>query len=280
LQQKLVGLFRAIYDNDPDLPEIQKDAFECMKMQKIRGNICPLIKNAIQECIKSKKDGIEKLWSQNLVVTVDNKQQLKAVEENPKIYGRILLDLVNAYKLYDKSVDQIVEVWKEMLNSSKELKNTFYLLIMTEFAQTVWADENIRVIIDEIKDNQDKLQDYKETLVDFHEIDQKLNSSKLGAFISSTQQEAAENAGGCGEDYGHGTCERCHKPQLNKKKQKKKPCKSEGKPDPTLYHLLWAHFLDRTGLSDEVLNKCFIAGSKKAKNGKSKKNKNKKDSKG
>lgn len=280
MQEKLVGLFKAIYEQDADLDEIKRDAFECMKQQQIRGNICPLIKNAIQKCILQKKEGIDKMWRKDLVVTVDNKQQLKSVGENPKAYGGVLQALVDAHQLYEKSVDQIVEVWQEMLNSSKELKKTFYLLIMTEFSQTIWADENMRIIIDEIKEHQDELQDYKEMLVDFHEIDQKLNSAKLGAYINSAQQEDVETtASECSDDYGHDTCNRCHKPQLNKKSKKKKGAKGDGKLSPEVSFAFWNSFVYSLHLLACGLSNYVLAGCKKQNSGKSKKNKGKKEAK-
>ena len=65
--------------------------------------------------------------------------------------------LIGAYKLYDQSIDTIVEVWKEMLNSSSELKNTFYLLIMTEFVEAIWNDKNIKIVVEEIITHKDEL---------------------------------------------------------------------------------------------------------------------------
>lgn len=62
LEEKLANLFKAIYERDPRSKEITKDAFECMKSQKIKGNICPHIKKAIQECLKEKREALNQLW--------------------------------------------------------------------------------------------------------------------------------------------------------------------------------------------------------------------------
>lgn len=67
LEEKLAKLFRAIFEKDLGLKEITKDAFEWMKKQKIKGNICPHIKKAIQECLKEKKKALNELWIAELI---------------------------------------------------------------------------------------------------------------------------------------------------------------------------------------------------------------------
>lgn len=61
LEIKLVNLFKAIYQKDPEMEKIKTDAFNCMKDQKVSGNICPYIKKAIQECLKIAKEKINKV---------------------------------------------------------------------------------------------------------------------------------------------------------------------------------------------------------------------------
>ena len=157
IEEKLIGLFKAIYTKDPNLNEITKDAFEWMKQKKISGNIWPHIKKAIQECLKFKKQEVDKIWIQELTITVGNEKQLKEIPNNVDSYKRVVNMLIDSYKLYDQSIDTIVEVWKEMLNSSSELKNTFYLLIMTEFVEAIWSDKNIKIVVEEIITHKDEL---------------------------------------------------------------------------------------------------------------------------
>lgn len=128
-----------------------------MKQKKISGNICPHIKKAIQEWLKFKKQEIDKVWIQELTITVGTEKQLKEIPNNVDAYKRVVNMLIGAYKLYDQSIDTIVEVWKEMLNSSSELKNTFYLLIMTEFVEAIWNDKNIKIVVEEIITHKDEL---------------------------------------------------------------------------------------------------------------------------
>lgn len=125
-----------------------------------------------------KKETINNTWYDTLLITVDGEQMLQKVEDDVDAYGRILIELVNAYKLYDESVDTIVDVWKEMLNSSEELKKTFYLLIMTEFVETIWDDENIKMLIQEIFQHQDKFERYQEEIDQLLEIDKNLQEVK------------------------------------------------------------------------------------------------------
>ena len=58
MEDKLVDLFKAIYQKSPEMEKIKNDAFNCMKDQKVSGNICPYIKKAIQECLNIAKNEI------------------------------------------------------------------------------------------------------------------------------------------------------------------------------------------------------------------------------
>ena len=174
LNEKLIGLFRAIYENDANLKNIVKDAFDCMKQQEIKGNICPYIKKAIHECLKLKKEELNEIWYGELTTTVGEKSILKSVGENVEGYGKILIGLIDAYKLYESSVDKIVEVWKEMLNGSADLKQTFYLLIMTEFVETIWTDGNIKLLVEEIIKHKEELKKFENQFNEFIEIGNKL----------------------------------------------------------------------------------------------------------
>lgn len=100
---------------------------------------------------------MDKIWIQELTITVGNEKQLKEIPNNVDSYKRVVNMLIDSYKLYDQSIDTIVEVWKEMLNSSSELKNTFYLLIMTEFVEAIWSDKNIKIVVEEIITHKDEL---------------------------------------------------------------------------------------------------------------------------
>lgn len=224
LEGKLVGLFKAIYAHDPNMQAIAKDAFECMKQQKISGNICPHIKKAIQECLKMKKEAINKTWYETLLITVDGEQMLQKVEDDVDAYGRILIELVNAYKLYDESVDTIVDVWKEMLNSSDELKKTFYLLIMTEFVETIWDDENIKMLIQEIFQHQDKFERYQEEIDQLLEIDKNLQEikRKCGGSKADTDTQSTWSDGSNNYDSDCHNCKSSH--------GRKKPKPVEVKP--------------------------------------------------
>lgn len=145
-----------------------------MKQQKISGNICPHIKKAIQECLKVKKHAINKIWIDELTTTINGENRLKDVKDNIDSYGKVVKELISAYKLYDESVDTIVDVWKEMLNSSSELKKTFYLLIMTEFVESIWSDSNMKIVIEEIVTFKDYLKPYVKEVDELLEINKKL----------------------------------------------------------------------------------------------------------
>lgn len=162
LENKLYELFKAIYQRDSNLEEKTKEAFECMKNQKISGNICPHIKKAIHDCIDEKRKEIEEFWMRELTTEGEDGHQLKPVHQNADSYGEIIRMLISAYQLYNDSVDTIVDVWKEMLNSSNDLRKTFFLLIMSEFVETIWKNNAIKIIVEEIQKSQKELSNYKE----------------------------------------------------------------------------------------------------------------------
>ena len=97
LNEKLLCLFKAIYSKDPELDKITKDAFEWMKEKKITGNICPHIKRAIQQCLKIKKEEINRLWMTELTETVNSEKQLKSVKDNVESYIKLTKELMNTY---------------------------------------------------------------------------------------------------------------------------------------------------------------------------------------
>lgn len=177
LNEKLIGLFRAIYENDANLKSIVKDAFDCMRQQEIKGNICPYIKKAIHECLKLKKEELNQFWYGELITTDGEKNVLKSVSENVEGYGKILIGLIDAFKLYENSVDKIVEVWKEMLNGSNDLKQTFYLLIMTEFVETIWTDNNIKLLVEEIIKHKEELKKFENEFNKLIDIGNKLEAT-------------------------------------------------------------------------------------------------------
>jgi len=47
---------------------------------------------------------------------------LEPVTENAAAYGKFAKEVINAFELYDQSVDTIVNVWKEMLRDQDALK--------------------------------------------------------------------------------------------------------------------------------------------------------------
>lgn len=138
------------------------------------GNICPHIKKAIQECLKVEKDMINAIWEKELVFTDNNNKKLMPVSTNIPSYAKIMNKLIQVYVLYEESVDTIVEVWKPMLNSSDSLKITFNLLIMTEFDENIWSDRNIKIVIEELVQNNDTLKDYQKQIKEMLEINDKL----------------------------------------------------------------------------------------------------------
>jgi hypothetical protein len=122
LSEKLVNLFKAIYTKDPELEKIAADTFEWMKMQKITGNICPNIKKAIQEWLKSQKKSINQILQSELIEKVNNETVLKSVNDNKESYLKMVNEIINAYNLYNDSIGKVVEVWRPMLNLN-ESKN-------------------------------------------------------------------------------------------------------------------------------------------------------------
>lgn len=122
LSEKLVNLFKAIYTKDPELDKIAADTFDLMKLQKITGNICPNIKRAIQECLKSQKDSINHILQSELIETVNNETVLKSVKDNKESYLNMINEIINAFKLYNDSIGKVVEVWKPMLNLNESKK--------------------------------------------------------------------------------------------------------------------------------------------------------------
>lgn len=143
---------------------------------------------------------------------------------NEDIYAKIMKELINTYILYSESVDKVVEVWKPMLNNSASLKKTFNLLIMTEFVETIWSDDNIKVLMDEIVKNKDYLTQYQKELNDLMAINK--NLERMTGYLN--KQEAApkpdqEEYSPTEEDAGHHstTCHQCHKPHFPKKKKAK-----------------------------------------------------------
>ena len=109
-----------------------------------------------------------------LTETVNGEKQLKSVKDNADTYAKMMKELIKAYNLYNDSVDTIVEVWKPMLNNSQSLKKTFNLLIMTEFVEMIWADRNIKIVIEEIVQNKDELSKYQEDLNEMVSINKNL----------------------------------------------------------------------------------------------------------
>lgn len=155
-----------------------------MTEKKITGNICPHIKRAIQECLKIKKEEINKLWIHDLTETVNGKKQLKIVKDNVEAYVKLINELISAYELYNNSIGTVVEVWKPMLNNASTLDKTFHLLIMTEFVESIWGDRNIKVVIEEIFQNKDYLVDYEKEITQMTII-----KEKLGVISQSIQMK-------------------------------------------------------------------------------------------
>lgn len=117
---------------------------------------------------------INAIWEKELVFTDNNNKKLMPVSTNIPSYAKIMNKLIQVYVLYEESVDTIVEVWKPMLNSSDSLKITFNLLIMTEFDENIWSDRNIKIVIEELVQNNDTLKDYQKQIKEMLEINDKL----------------------------------------------------------------------------------------------------------
>lgn len=216
-------MFRAIYSEDPNLNVIVKEAFDCMKQQNIKGNICPYIKKAIHECLKLKKEELNKIWINELTEIINSKTRLKSVSDNVEAYGRILIGLIDAYTLYEESVEKIVEVWQEMLNGSNDLKETFYLLIMTEFSETIWWDKNIKILMEEIIQHKDELNEYNAELEQLIKIDNNLEKATQKWQNKHENKAEPANYATCNEvtDHDEQTCNQCNKVKFPKKKKSK-----------------------------------------------------------
>lgn len=152
-------------------------------MQQIKGNICPHIKKAIKECLKVEKNEINSIWEKELVFTENNNKKLMPVSSNIPSYAKIMNKLIQVYKLYEESVDTIVEVWMPMLNKSDSLKETFNLLIMTEFDENIWSDRNIKIVIEELVQNNEALKDYKKQLTEMLQINDKLEKIRKYSIV-------------------------------------------------------------------------------------------------
>jgi len=210
LNEKLLGLFKAIYTKDPELKNISNDAFQWMTEKKITGNICPHIKRAIQECLKIKKEEINKLWIHDLTETVNGEKQLKIVKDNVEAYVKLINELISAYELYNNSIGTVVEVWKPMLNNASTLDKTFHLLIMTEFVESIWGDRNIKVVIEEIFQNKDYLVDYEKEITQMTIINEKLGvisqSIQMKTDTSSKSDSGTHSPWGEGKSCQHSGC--------------------------------------------------------------------------
>lgn len=158
------------------------------------------------------------------MIESNGKTVLQKVEENVGAYARILLELLGAYKLYDESVDVIVDVWKEMLSSSEELKKTFYLLIMKQFVEIIWDDENIKMLMQEIVQHQEKFKDHQTELNQLLEIDARLQEVKKKYGGNKTENKPdSEPCSSCddSEDTDHSDCQKCNNSGGSKKKKAK-----------------------------------------------------------
>ena len=122
----MVGLFKAIYTKDPELEKIAADTFEWMKMLKITGNIWPNIKMAIQEWLKVQKEEIKRIFDSELIEDINGFAIIKDVKENEESYIKVINEIINAYKLYNESIEKVVDVWRPMLNLN-ESKNTLFI---------------------------------------------------------------------------------------------------------------------------------------------------------
>ena len=164
-----------------------------------------------------------------LVEKLDGSTKLMAVSSNIKSYGKIMRKLISTYKLYEESVDTIVEVWKPMLNSSESLKKTFNLLIMTEFDENIWQDRNIKIVIEEIMQHPECMPNHKSKLDEIIRINESLEKikksynkqdnstpkqTKKQNFTEIENEISSQNSNIC-------ACPKCSKPQLPKKKKVK-----------------------------------------------------------
>ena len=130
--------------------------------------------------------------------------------------------------MFNDSISTIVEVWKPMLNSPKNLDNTFYLLIMTEFVESIWEDRNIKIVIEEIIQNKDDLIKYESEMKQMISI-----SSKLEEITQSIQIKQDDNIKSESDnnklwsEWGshHHSDFGWNKKSQKKKKNKQKECK-------------------------------------------------------
>lgn len=164
-----------------------------------------------------------------LIEKQDGSTKLMAVSSNIKSYCKIMNKLIDTYKLYEESVDTIVEVWKPMLNSSESLKKTFNLLIMTEFDENIWQDRNIKIVIEEIMQHPECMPKHKKKLDEIIKINESLEKIKKSYnkqdsttpkqvkkqnFTEIENEISSQNSNIC-------ACPKCSKPQLPKKKKVK-----------------------------------------------------------
>lgn len=150
--------------------------------------------------------------------------RLKEVKENADSYGKVARELVEAYNLYDSSIDTIVEVWKEMLNSSDNLKKIFNLLIMTEFVDTIWNDENIKIVIEEILTHTSDLSAYDKEVVQLVEISEKLD--KIVQDYKNNQNSKANEEESSEDGY---STQDTNEEEPQKDAKKKAKAKNKGK---------------------------------------------------
>ena len=134
--------------------------------------------------------------------------------------------------MFNDSISTIVEVWKPMLNSPKNLDNTFYLLIMTEFVESIWEDRNIKIVIEEIIQNKDDLIKYESEMKQMISI-----SSKLEEITQSIQIKQDDNIKSESDNnklwsewgsHHHSDCgwnKKSQKKRKNKQKEYKQPIK-------------------------------------------------------
>ena len=140
-----------------------------------------------------------------LTETVNGAKQLKSVKDNVESYIKLTKELINAYKQYTDSISTIVEVWRPMLNSPKNLDHTFYLLIMTEFVESIWDDRNIKIVIEEIIQNKDDLSKYKAEMGQMVSISAKLEEITQSIHIKQDDSSKSDSDGSnlCSECGSH-----------------------------------------------------------------------------
>jgi hypothetical protein len=149
-----------------------------------------------------------------------------AVSSNVQSYVKIMKKLTNTYKLYEDSVDTIVEVWKPMLNSSDSLKKTFNLLIMTEFDENIWSDRNIKIVIEEIIQHSECLLMHKDKLTEIIKINECLEHIRQSYNKQDSNAKPKKENKIIESEINNPnsticTCPKCSKPTIAKKRKSK-----------------------------------------------------------